>query len=156
MDVIRRVVLSLGSAVSQRWLYEISLNQLAHARAALYRAILSNLLPQPSLSLSHVADAVIGLRGAGRIDELPGGLLTASLYHFVRGEHDAAQRNLDEAELIAKRGPLPLHLADVHLHRARMFRNKKELVKATEMCRKIGYGRRYDELIDAESAARSW
>ncbi len=84
---------------------------------------------------------------------LPSGLLSASLYHFVRGEHDLARKCLTEAQQIADRGPMPLFLADVHLHRARLFRDRGELTKAAKLIRDLGYGRRYDELADAEEAA---
>ena len=33
----------------------------------------------------------------------------------------SAQSDLDEAWEIAERGPMPLFLADIHLHRARLF-----------------------------------
>ncbi len=86
------------------------------------------------------------------MDHLPHGLLTASLYHFVRGEHDLARKHLAEAQQIAERGPMPLFLADIHLHRARMFRDNAELAQAAKLIRDLGYGRRYDELLDAEQA----
>ena len=49
-----------------------------------------------------------------------------------------------------------LFLADVHLHRARLFRNKDELAKAATLIRELGYGRRTDELDDALAVAKSW
>ncbi|MFO0942772.1 MAG: hypothetical protein U0930_18695 [Pirellulales bacterium] len=103
------------------------------------------------LYLPHVAAAVNGLRAAGTTHELPRSLLTAALYHFVRGEHALAEKNLAEAQQIAERGPMPLFLADVHLHRARMFRDRDELAKAAHLIRTLGYGRRYEELADAET-----
>jgi hypothetical protein len=51
---------------------------------------------------------------------------------------------------------MPLFLADVHLHRARMFRDKGELAKAAKLIRDLGDGRRTDELADAEEAASGW
>ena len=47
---------------------------------------------------------------------------------------------------------MPLFLADIALYRARMFRDKAELAKAGKLIRELGYGRRYDELADAEAA----
>ena len=47
---------------------------------------------------------------------------------------------------------MPLFLADIHLHRARMFHDRDELAKAAKRIRDLGYGRRYDELLDAEQA----
>jgi ATP/maltotriose-dependent transcriptional regulator MalT len=88
--------------------------------------------------------------------QVPGGLLTAALYQFVRGDAAAARTYLDQAQEIAARGPMPLYLADVHLHRARLFRDRGELAKAARLIRDLGYGRRYDELADAEAAAANW
>jgi hypothetical protein len=120
--------------------------------------------PQPTLDLPYVAAAVNGLRAAGTMDHLPRGLLTASLYHFVRSEHDLALKHLAEAQQIAERGPMPLFLADIHLTRARLAGSlkeedggmnvdaKAELAQAAQLIRDLGYGRRYEELADAEAA----
>jgi hypothetical protein len=47
---------------------------------------------------------------------------------------------------------MPLHLADVHLHRARLFRDRDELASARALIEKHGYWRRKEELQDAEAA----
>jgi hypothetical protein len=78
------------------------------------------------------------------------------MYHFVRGEPARARALLDEAQQLAERGPMPLVLADVHLHRARLFRDRAELATAAKLIRELGYGRRFDELADAEEAATHW
>jgi tetratricopeptide (TPR) repeat protein len=137
-------------------LLDIGLDHLTLARVELTQAILANPLAQPALALQHVADAVNGLRTAGSMHHLPRGLLTAALYHFIRGENDQALKYLAEAQQIAERGPMPLFLADVHLHRARMFKDNTELAKAAQLIRDLGYGRRFEELADAEAAAKSW
>jgi hypothetical protein len=137
-------------------LLDIALDHLTLARVGLVRAILVAPLPQPALDLPHVAAAVNGLRAAGQLDDLPKGLLTAALYHFVRGEEAAARAALDEAQEIAARGPMPLYLADIHLHRARLFRDRAELAQARTLIDKHGYGRRLEELADAEAAANAW
>jgi len=67
------------------------------------------------------------------MDELPKGLLTAALYQFVRGDATSAGASLAQAWEIAERGPMPLYLADIHLHRARLFRDRGELTKAREL-----------------------
>jgi hypothetical protein len=90
------------------------------------------------------------------MDDLPKGLLASALYHFVRGDNSSARRDLDQAQQIAERGPMPLYLADVHLHRARLFRDKQELAKTARLIRELGYGRRFEELEDAEAAAIQW
>ena len=68
--------------------------------------------------------AVAGLRRAGTADHLPRGLLTRAWLRCLTGARtgpDSAQSDLDEAWEIAERGPMPLFLADIHLHRARLF-----------------------------------
>jgi tetratricopeptide (TPR) repeat protein len=156
-DVEDRATATLKWAIGSRAsLLSIALDHLTLARVRLIRAILSSPLPHPTLALPHVATAVNGLRAAGQLDDLPRGLLTAALYHFIRGEHALALKHLAEAQQIAERGPMPLFLADVHLHRARMFKDKTELAKAAQLIRDLGYGRRDEELADAEAAATSW
>ncbi len=153
-DVERRAnsVVKRRTGLPTYTLLDIALDHLTLARAGLLRAILIHSLPQPPLDLPNVAAAVNGLRRAGDMVYLPRGLLTAAWYHFVRGETDLARTHLNEAEQIARRGPMPLYLADVHLYRARLFRDQAELAKAAELIRSLGYGRRYDELADAEAA----
>jgi hypothetical protein len=66
---------------------------------------------------------------------------------------------------------MPLYHADVHLHRARLFGKipaeergqkfpdidpKVELREARRLIEKHGYGRREEELEDAEAAAVNW
>jgi hypothetical protein len=65
---------------------------------------------------------------------------------------------------------MPLFLADIHLHRARLFRVQKpevgnqkypwkppaaDLAAARRLIEKHGYLRRMEELEDAEAAARN-
>ena len=61
------------------------------------------------------------LRRAGEQDHLPRALLTRALFRAATGAFDGAREDLDEAFEIAERGPMRLHLADIHLHRARLF-----------------------------------
>lgn len=103
---------------------------------------------------------------------LPLALLTAAFYHGTLGENLVeAERLLEETQQIAERGPMPLYLADVHLHRARLFGRqtkkerenkfpdvdpKAELIEARCLIEKHGYWRRKEELEDAEAAAIHW
>jgi hypothetical protein len=152
-----RATITLKLAIDKRMsLLSTALDHLTLSRVALVRAILDHEQPQPSLDLPHVTAAVNGLRSAGHIDELPKGLLSAALYHFVRGDSSSARTALGQAQQIAERGPMALYLSDVHLHRARLFRDRAELAKAAKLIRDLGYGRRYDELADAEEASKSW
>lgn len=136
-------------------LLSIALDHLTLARVALYRALLEPLRPS-SFDLHHFTVALDGLRKAGQMQFVPLALLTAALHAHLSGDEAAASRALAEAQQIAERGPMPLFLADVHLHRARLFRDKAELAKARTLIEKHGYGRRKDELADAEAASAHW
>ncbi len=85
----------------------------------------------------------------------------------VRTGPESAQSDLDEAFEIAGRGPMPLHMANIHLYRARLFglskdrpanypwtSRKQDLAEARRLIEKHGYGRRKEELENAEAAAR--
>ncbi|MES2671114.1 MAG: SEFIR domain-containing protein [Pseudomonadota bacterium] len=164
-EVERRATITLKWMIDNEMsLHSIALDHLTLARVGLIRAILANPLPQPTPDLPHVDAAVNGLRAAGVVEFLARGLLTASLYHFVCGEHDLALKHLAEAQQIAERGPMPLFLADIHLTRARLAGSVKEeggmmnvdakveLAQAATLIRTLGYGRRTEELADAEAA----
>jgi hypothetical protein len=156
---------------AHNWLLDIALDHLTQARAALYRALLT---PDPAdcVSPARSSTALARLRAANQLDHLPKALLTAAFYHgTLGGDPAAAARLLDEAQQIAERGPMPLYLADVHLHRARLagmanlecrmtnfpgVDPKAELAKARELIQQLGYGRRREELEDAEVAAGHW
>jgi hypothetical protein len=74
----------------------------------------------------------------------------------VQGQPELARADFDEARQIAERGPMGLHLADIHLHRARLFRDKEELKHARALIEQCGYWRRKQELENAVEAAKAW
>ena len=158
-------------------------------RGALYAAILEGraACPQPASPRSgegtapylatarrELDAAVDGLRRAGVCDHLLRGLLTRAWLRSLTGPRTglkSAQSDLDEAWEIAERGPMPLFLADIYLHRARLFgvrnaecgvRNEEaaypwesaeaDLTEARRLIYKHGYLRRKEELEDAEKA----
>jgi len=110
----------------------------------------------------------IGLRRAG-VQDCPLGLLTRAWLRCLTGAYtgpESAQTDLNEAWEIAERGPMPLFMADIHLHRARLFGLSKDrpasypwtspqdnLAEARRLIEKHGYWRRKEELEDAEPAA---
>jgi len=78
-----------------------------------------------------------------------------------------ARADLDEAWQIAERGLMRLHLAEIHLHRARLFARLKaegemlkypwesaaaDLAAAEKLINACGYHRRDEELADAKQA----
>ena len=69
----------------------------------------------------YLQQAVQGLREAGQQQELPRGLLARAALYRVTGAWAGAGRDLAEAQEIAERGDMQLHLADYHLEAARLF-----------------------------------
>lgn len=170
-EVERRANSAHAIAIQNQWLLDIALDQLTLVRVGLLPAIFAQRCVQPTLDPLHVTAAVNGLRNAGDMTHLPRGLLTATWYHAVRGDVLGSKAALDEAQQIAERGPMPLYLADVHLTRARLagcvalnaeslkdgaaswnVDPHAELALAAKLIRHHGYGRRYEELADAEEA----
>ena len=135
-------------------LLDIALDHLSLGRAALYRAILTN--GPRDTSHESLDAAVAGLRQAGHNEFVARGLLSRALLRFVADERAGCVADLDEAWQIAERGSMKLHMADVHLHRARLFRDKESLGKARTLIEACGYHRRDEELADAEEAAKTW
>lgn len=87
------------------------------------------------------------------------GLLASSWLSRLDGDNEGAQADLDEAWDIAERGPMRLHMADIHLYRARLFfREDKypwdspqaDLIAAEKLINDCGYHRRDEELADAK------
>ena len=111
---------------------------------------------------SELDAAVTGLRNAGHQEHLPHGLLIHAWLRFLEGRRtcpESAESDLYESWEIAERGPMPLFLADIHLHRARLFfretaypwkSSRHDLAEARRLITKHGYGRRKEELEDAE------
>lgn len=180
--VTERAAQTLHWVTEQGWLLDIALDHLTLGRAAFYEVALG--LPPPNVAGSQVSRdlintaatqldaAVDGLRSAGAQHYLPLGLLSRAWLRTLTGRRtgpDSAQTDLDEAWEIAERGPMPLFLADIHLHRARLFGSEAkypwchhldgtrrgpaaDLAEARRLIVKHGYLRRMEELQDAELA----
>jgi hypothetical protein len=184
---MRRAKQSREIARGNDWLLDVALDCLTLSRAALYESQLSgNNIPDQS---SEIEAAVSGVRRAGTEDSLPRAFLTRAWQRSLLDRNtgpDSAQNDLDEAWEIASRGPMPLFLADIHLHRARLFglceprrvsgrardasianeargltasgsqypweSVEHDLGEARRLIEKHGYGRRTEELEDAELA----
>lgn len=144
-----------------------ALDHLTLARVALYGAILKNSSLVPCRdSIQHAMD---GLSRSGDMRWLPHGLLTRALLRSLEGRltgPDSAQAYLDETMEIAERGPMQLFMADIYLHRARLFFRvtpypwhnpdgtsrsaRQDLAEARRLIEKHGYWRRKEELENAE------
>lgn len=133
---------------------DIARDHLTLGRARFYRAILTGSAPESAES--EIEQAVDHLRRSGNSDELPKGLLTRAWLRSTQNRPDDARADLAEAQEIAERGPMPLHLADVHLYRARLFHDRAALAEARRLVEEHGYFRRREELEDLETAAAGW
>ena len=167
-EVEQRAAQTLKWATTQDWPLDMALDHLTLGCARLYKTVLEH----GSLTASHESldHAVTGFRRAGTRHYIPRGLLTRAwcsfaeaTAHKLRNEHAQAAEcearahaDLDEAWEIAERGPMRLHMADIHLQRARLFSDKEELKKARALIEQCGYWRRKEELEDAEEAAEKW
>ena len=124
----QRAALPVTIDLSGYNLLEIALNHLTLGRVELYRAALEN--SAIGNSRLEIEQAVSGLRRAGDQAFIPFGLLTRAWLRFLTGARTgpgSAQEDLDEAWKIAERGPMKLFLADIHLHRARLFFREPEI-----------------------------
>jgi hypothetical protein len=171
LAVSERAAQTLKWAERHLGLLDVALDHLTLGRAALYQTIIERSeIRNPK---SEIEEAVSGLRRAGDTTRLPLGLLTRAWLRFLEDDAEGAQVDLNEAWEIAERGPMELHLADIHLYRARLFHAvtpypwdkdeqgkprgpKDDLAAARKLIEQCGYHRRDEELADAEEAAKSW
>lgn len=147
--VAKRAAQTLLIAECNNWLLDIAVDHLTLARCVLYAALLQGRAPGEE-GLRQTEAAVAGLVGAGHAGYLPRGLLTRAWLRHRLNDIFGAQADLAEAQRIAERGGMKLHLADIALTRARLFDDKAELAKARALIEECGYGRRIPELEDAE------
>ncbi|HAB18683.1 MAG TPA: toll/interleukin-1 receptor domain-containing protein [Verrucomicrobiota bacterium] len=181
--VSQRAAQALNIDEENRWLLDIALDHLTLGRAALYRSLIGEAdtaaaaksCPRDEdgeesnehalqTARREVDAAVAGLRRAGQQQFLPLGLLTRAWLRFLTGVRtgpESAQEDLEEAWEIAERGPMRLFMADIHLHRARLFFREApypwespaaDLAAAEKLIHACGYHRRDEELADAKSA----
>jgi tetratricopeptide (TPR) repeat protein len=101
----------------------------------------------------HLDQAVEGLRGSGTEHNLPWGLLARAAFRRRTADLPGAAADLDEAQEIAERGSMRLHLCDAHLERARLHRDRGEpetarehLDAAARLVEETGYERRRREV----------
>jgi tetratricopeptide (TPR) repeat protein len=106
-------------------------------------------------------EAVAGFRAVGKQEFLVQGLLERTSVLNSSGDFDGAKADLDGAFEIAERSSMKLYLADIHLHRARLFFREKpypwtspqaDLAAARQLIESCGYWRRKEELEVAEKA----
>jgi hypothetical protein len=137
---------------------------LAYGRSAICANVLQDVGSGANPDLSHVDLALDGLRRSGEQPCFPFGLLARAWLRCLEGKPTGpggGAEDLDEAWEIAERGPMKLHLADIHLYRARLFFREShypwdspraDLEAAEKLIESCGYGRRREELADAKNA----
>jgi hypothetical protein len=140
----------IWAEINQVALLDIALDHLTLARCALYADLLHGRTPSDAAQ-QHTEAAIAGLRQAGQQQYLPLGLLTRAWLRHSLDDLSGAEADLAEAQRIAERGGMKLYLADIALTRARLFNDKAELAKARALIEQCGYGRRREELADAEA-----
>jgi hypothetical protein len=161
-QVCERATRARTVAVRNHWTLDIALGHLTCGRAALYAARLHARAPTLACTLTleqareQLEAAVDTLREAGAQHHLPKGLLTRAWLHHLCQRDDLAERDLDDAWTLAIRGPMPLHQADIQLHRARLFHDRDALAQAATLIAQLGYHRRLGELHDAQASASTW
>ena len=139
-----------------------ALEDLTLGRSLLYESLLlSNTAGQKArvLAVAHLAKALEGFRAAGDTTHTPRGLLTRAWLRWSEHDAEGARSDLDEARQMAERGSMRLHMADIHLQRARLFFREKtypwtspraDLVEARQFIKSCGYWRREKALDEAE------
>lgn len=154
---------------------DTAFDHLGLGRIALYKAILGNDKREARntkwrTSRRELDSAVDYFRRSGNLDVLPLGLFSRAWLRFLEGKYTgtgSAQADLDEAWEIAERAPMKLHMADIHLYRARLFGSQQfkvsglkypwespgaDLEAAEKLINTCGYHRRDEELADAKRA----
>jgi tetratricopeptide (TPR) repeat protein len=156
-EVQRRAGRMIEQAGADQGLRGLALGQLALGCALAARArqeAAGDLGP----AATYLDAAIDGIRLSGRRDELPRGLLRGAEVHRLAGDYCRAQADLVEAQRIAERGEMGLHLCDCHLEWARLHLAQGDRDKAREhwatakaMVERMGYRRREK---DVEEIAR--
>ncbi len=111
-----RAAWAIDVAIQNSWLLDIGLDTLTQARAAL--ALWDG--ADPAALRARFDAALDALRKANNEDYLPRGLLARAEACLALDDAEDAGKMLREAEDTARRGPMPLFLADTHLLWARL------------------------------------
>jgi hypothetical protein len=138
---------------------DVGLDHLTIGRAALYRVLVGD-GEALQTAFQHIGVATDSLFISADVTYLAKGLLSRAWLRSIDGDFSGARADLDEAWDIAERGPMRLHMADIHLYRARLFFREKiypwkspqdDLAEAEKLINECGYHRRDEELEDAKS-----
>jgi len=146
-------------------LLDIAVDYLTIARVGVYRAALlvreADCTEHIRAAYRNLETSVSNFHRSGIRQFIPAGLLSRSWLRVLEGDTDGSRSDLDEAWDIAERGPMRLHMADIHLYRARLFFREKhypwkspqdDLAAAEKLINDCDYHRRDQELADAKKA----
>ncbi len=149
-EVRDRASKTLDWAKKEGFLSDIALDNLSLGRVSLR---LGQGAGDYSIAADYLQSGVQGLRQAGDVSRLPLGLLARAELYRLTGDYIRAQSDLTEAQRIAERGEMGLHLCDSHLERARLCLAQDYCDKAREhwamakaMVERMGYHRRDREV----------
>ena len=175
--IAQSAIESLETAEVSSWHSLMACAHLLWARAAVCRAAFeSDGAPRTAAIQTARRESEAGIKAnqdAGNQHETPRHLLThawcccaEAAERRTQGRpvqaaecEEAARADLNNAWQIAERGPMWLHMADIHLHRARLFFREKpypwtspqaDLAAAEKLINDYGYHRRDEELADAK------
>jgi len=158
-EVLRRLDRMWKWRTGTESLYSMGLYSLARGEALRVGALAmgSHSLDTTRRVADYWLSKAIGqLVKAGREDFLPRALLARAALRATQDRLDEADQDLSQAQVIAERGPMRLHMADIQLTRARLFHDKAALAEARGLIEGWGYHRRDGELADAEEEAERW
>ena len=155
-EVEQRAMQTIQVAEIDNSLLDFALGRLTLGRAILYQTVLgtsdSARVFALTIARQELTAAVDSLLSAGAQEFIVRGLLTRAWLRFMEDDPEGAKADLDEAWQIAERGAMKLHMADILLHRARLFRDRVALEAAARLIEEIGYHRRDGEPADAREA----
>jgi hypothetical protein len=164
-EVYQRTGLMFEVAQRNRSVVDVALTRLVLSRALICWLEVKSADPNRDknfgLAGRCLMSSVDDLHKANETTYLPRSLLARSWLRTIEGNATGALADLDEAWDIAERGPMRLHLADIHLYRARLFFREKtypwkspqaDLAAAEKLINDCGYHRRDQELADAKRA----
>jgi tetratricopeptide (TPR) repeat protein len=172
-DVLDRARHSLAVVSARGWRLAMGHDLLIIGQAEFYKSVLNGSPTALREAATGLGAAVSQLRRAGQSQELPPALLVSAAAAARDGQAQESIAQLNEAWEIARRGPMPLYLADIYLTRARLFAKAPsypwragvseirggfvhDLRQAETLIVEMGYDRRRAELSDALAASATW
>jgi tetratricopeptide (TPR) repeat protein len=137
-EMQRRASKALKWATEEGWLLQIAWSNLSLAQAL---AGTARTLDDKEVAEAkrYLDQAVQAFRDSGQRDELPRGLLLRAEFSASHGDTAGADRDLLEAEGVARRGGMKLYDADIHLLRARLhFRRASDKSDPADRATELG------------------